>query len=270
MKHLPKHPDASAAVLAALTILESFDNEHPEQTLSGLCRRLRLSKASAFRHLAALENKGYLVRDLATNRYCLGPNVLVLSKRFLDQNTLAVVARPVLAEIAADTGETAHLGVLDGHHVVYLETAESPQRVRALVNRGDRLPAHAVASGKAILAHSPPKTVESFVAEGLEQLTERTLGSSEELLDQLATVRTQGFAFVFGEWVDDVVAVAAPVFSHDNEVVAAVGISAPRARLSLEELTGLGPRMRRYADGISRGLGWRRSAAVATVDSEHG
>lgn len=251
---------ASSAVINALEILESFDGEHARQSLAEISRRLRIPKSSAYRNLAALEALGYVVRDAGGREFSLGPKVLELAQRFLDQNSLVAVARPVLRELAAETGETAHLGVLAGQDVVYIEIAESPQRVRALVQRGDRLEAHTVASGKAILAFSSASTVEVVVARGLRRFTARTISTREDLLEQLAATRRRGFAIMSGEWVDEVAAVSAPIFGPGCEVVAAAGIAAPRARLEAEDLERVGAVVRRFADQISSGLGGRPPA----------
>lgn len=265
---VPDRPEASGAVLNALAIIDSFDADHPSQTLSGICRRLGIAKASAFRNLAALEMGGFVTRTPGTNAYSLGVKIVELSQRFLQQNPILGVARPVLAELAAITGETAHLGIMDGNEVVYVEIAESPQRVRALVNPGDRLPAHAVASGKAILAYSSDEEVEAFLDHNLAPLTERTLQAGEALREQLASTRSRGFAVAVGEWLDDVVAVAAPIFSHLDQVVAAIGIAAPRSRFDAEDLTAMGPKIRGFADRVSLGLGWLNSDSANTPNDD--
>lgn len=263
-----ERPEASGAVLNAIAIINSFDGDHPNQTLSGICRRLGIAKASAFRNLAALEMGGFVIRTPGTNSYSLGVKFVELSQRFIQQNPILSVARPILAEIAATTGETAHLGIMDGNEVVYVEIAESPQRVRALVNAGDRLPAHAVASGKAILAYSSDEEVRAFLDHNLAQLTERTLQETETLREHLVLTQSRGFAVAIGEWLDDVVAVAAPVFSHLDQVVAAIGIAAPRSRLDAEKLNAMGPQIRCFADQVSQGLGWQSSASTHTSNDE--
>lgn len=250
---------ASGAVLNALAILESFDEQHVTQTLSEISRRLSIAKATAYRNLGALERYGYVVRNQFDHSYSLGSRVLELSRRFLQHNPLVSVARPILEEVAAATGETAHLGIMDGRDVVYIETAESSQRVRALVHRGDRLSAHIVASGKAILAYSDTTFVDAFVAGGLPKSTSHTFTSTARFLNELSVTRTRGFAVSIGEWVDDVVAVAAPVFSHLDHVVGAIGIAAPRSRLNDAELLPKGEEIRRFANAASEKLGYTKS-----------
>jgi DNA-binding IclR family transcriptional regulator len=161
----------------------------------------------------------------------------------------------MLTDLAVETGETAHLGILAGTEVIYVEIAESPQLVRACVARGDRLPAHCVASGKAILAYSDADQVERFIAQGLKPLTRHTITNARDFEDDLAATRKRGFGLNVGEWLEDVVAVSAPVFSHLDEVIAAVGIAAPQSRLDPSKARALGSRIRAHADRLSSRLG---------------
>lgn len=265
MKQLPP---ASGAVLNALAILESFDEHHLSQSLSGISQRLNIAKASAYRNLGALERFGYVVRNPIDHSYSLGSKVLELSQRFLQHNPLINVARPILEAAATAIGETAHLGILDGGDVVYIETAESSQRVRALVQRGDRIPAHVVASGKAILAYSEDSFVAAFVDAGLASKTPRSLTSKPVFLDELEKTRARGFALAIGEWVEDVVAVAAPVFSHLDKVVGAIGIAAPRSRMAAADLMVVGVKIREYADQATLNLGGSVEGRIVITNGE--
>lgn len=242
-------------MLNAVAILESFEGHYSEQTLSQISRRLAIPKATALRNLAALEQSGYVMRHRPKSTYTLGPKVLELARRFVEQNELLSIARPILTDMAVETGETAHLGILAGKDVTYLEIAESPQLVRACVARGDRLPAHCVASGKAILAYCDADQVKDVIAGGLRALSSYTITNPQDFAADLAATRKRGFGLNLGEWLDDVVAVSAPVFSHLGEVIAAVGIAAPKSRLDPEKACTLGSRIRAHANRLSTRLG---------------
>lgn len=244
----------SNAVLQGLAILESFYGDEPRQTLAAISRRLDLPKASALRHLSALEDAGYVVRD-QHRRYSLSAKVLQLARAYLQHNELLPSAQPVLDDLAAETGETAHLGVLDGTYIVYAAIAESPQRVRACVMQGDRIPAHCVASGKAILAHAPASTVDAVTTDGLEALTPNTIVSTEAFMRDLEATRDRGYALNVGEWTEEVIAASAPVFAHTEEVIAAIGIAGPKVRILPDRVVPLGEIVRKHADRLSSRLG---------------
>lgn len=249
------HNDASPSVLNALAILESFDEKHVSQSLSDLSRRLGIAKASAFRNLAALEHHGYVTRDAATGLYSLGAQVLRLSRRFSEQNHLMRGGSAHIAELARATGETSHLSILSGQDILYVDVAEGSQHIRAVVGRGDRFPAHGMASGKAILAHVPAEQLTAFLAAGLNALTPRTIVSPDRFIDELETVRRLGYGTTSGEWMDDVAAISAPVFSFDGKVVGAIGIAGPRLRLGPKLLAHLSAAVVLQAERFSRDLG---------------
>lgn len=239
----------------ALAILESFDSSHVSQSLSDLSRRLKIAKATAFRNLAALEHHGYVARDAATGSYSLGAQVLRLSRRFSEQNHLVRVGAGHITELSRATGETSHLSILTGRDILYVDVAEGSQHIRAVVSRGDRLSAHVVASGKAILAHVSPQQLTEFLAGGLPAMTPRTIASPDVFITDLEKVRRLGYGTTTGEWVDDVSAIAAPVFSFQGEVLGAIGIAGPRLRLGPKLLAHLSSAVTRQAERLSRDLG---------------
>jgi IclR family transcriptional regulator, KDG regulon repressor len=253
MRELRAQP--SRAVFSALAVLESFDDANPSQSLASISRRLGIPKATALRTLRALEVKGYVTLNETEGTYSLAVGVLTLAQRYLTRYEALAVARPILAQIAAETGETAHFGVLQGTEVIYLEIAESPQRVRAYVVRGDHLPAHCVAAGKAILAHADAAIVDAFVAAGLPRLTPATIVREKDFLADLRVTHQRGYALNVGEWMEDVAGVSAPVIGHLGTVQGAVGVAGPRSRLNARNVHQIGRLVRRYANGISKKLG---------------
>lgn len=242
MKHASEDTKAkpSHGVLAGLGILEAFDGEADALSLAEIAARTGVPKASALRHLKALAQMGYVIHDAAAKSYGLGPSILTLAERFLAQQPSVHACRPVLAGLARETGETAHYVVLQGADLVYLDIAESPRRVRAYVSRGDREPAHCMASGKAILAYSSPQTVERCIANGLAPLTRHTITDADAFRAELAAIAKRGYGTNLSEWMDDVGAAGAPIFSSSGKVVGAIGVSAPLARLNAGNADAVG------------------------------
>lgn len=254
--------EPSRAVVNVLAMLESFDQEHREQSLSDISRRLGIPKATALRHLLALQRAGYVTVDAGRQRYALGSQVLALAGRYLAQFDILAAVRPVLAELAQATGETAHFGVLEGREVVYLEIAETPQRVRVYVQRGDRLPAHAVAAGKAILAQAEPAVRAAFAAQGLARLTTETITEPAGFEADLLATRRRGFAINLGEWVEEVVGISAPVFARERKVAGALGVAGLGARMRGARQRSVAELVRRHAERLSEALGGSHSNTV--------
>jgi DNA-binding IclR family transcriptional regulator len=246
----------SQAVLAALNLLEAFEHGSG-MGLADIAARTAVPKASALRHLKALAQMGYVIHDTAARTYALGPSLLTLAERFLAQQPAVPACRPVLAELAHETGETAHFAVLQGSDVIYLDIAESPRRIRAFVSRGDRQPAHCMASGKAILAHCDGAVVDALLAAGPVRLTRQTITSGPEFRAELAATRRRGYGINLAEWMDDVGAAAAPVFSGSGQVVGAIGVAAPFARLNRDNADQVGAIVQRHANRFAETLAGR-------------
>ena len=249
----------SRGALDAMKILESFDAANSTQSLARISRHLKIPKATALRTLRALEEMRYVFYAPREETYALSSAVLALAQRFLSRYETVTVARPLLADLASETGETAHFGVLQDTEVVYLEIAESPQRIRAYVLRGDHVPAHCVAAGKAILAHTDPQTLEAFLASGLARMTPATITSRVSFLRDLRATQQRGYGVNVGEWMPDVTGVSAPVFGHTGIVEGAVGVAGPISRLSARKVHGVGRIVRQYADRLSAKLGTNRT-----------
>ena len=249
----------SRGALDALKILESFDAANSNQSLARISRHLKIPKATALRTLRALEEMRYVFYAPREETYALSSAVLALAQRFLSRYETVNVARPLLADLASETGETAHFGVLQETEVVYLEIAESPQRIRAYVLRGDHIPAHCVAAGKAILAYADPQTLEAFLTSGLARMTPATITNRTTFLRDLRATQQRGYGVNIGEWMSDVTGVSAPVFGHSGIVEGALGVAGPISRLSSRKVHRVGRIVRQYAERLSAKLGTHRT-----------
>ncbi len=146
----PKSDYAIQTVLNAFRMLEVFDGS-VAIGVSDVARNLGLHKNNAFRLLATLEIAGYVQQSADSELYHLGPRCLELAHAFARNHPFASLARPVLEALVAETGETAHLGVLRDHEVAHLDGVLPSQLLLTGSRVGERLPAHCTALGKALL-----------------------------------------------------------------------------------------------------------------------
>ncbi|MGH7863056.1 MAG: IclR family transcriptional regulator, partial [Candidatus Dormibacteraceae bacterium] len=129
------------------------------------------------------------------------------------------------------TEETVHLAVLDGFEVVYVEKIVSLRPFSVNSEVGRRSPAYCTAVGKAALAFQRPSSLDRWLAAPLPRLTPSTISDADQLRLELATIRENGFATDSEESEPGLCCLAAPVFDHSGQVVAAVGIAAPKLRM---------------------------------------
>jgi len=222
--------------------------------LTDLARETDLSKASALRALRVLVDRNLLSFDEHSQRYRLGLGILALSSKLLAGLDVRAEALPRLEQLAEMTGETVHLGVLDAGEVVYIEKVESAQSVRMYSRVGKRMPAYCTGVGKALLAWLPVGDVDAMLPDELVSHDGRTV-DREKLFVDLAATRRRGFAMDFEENERGISCVAAPVFDHRQNVVAAISVAGPSARMQPFRLEELGGIVREAADMVSTQMG---------------
>ncbi|GAA0941401.1 IclR family transcriptional regulator [Actinocorallia libanotica] len=198
-------------------ILDAFNGRSARLTLEDVARHTRLPRSTAHRILDQLVRQSWLEHN--SYGYALGRRALGLGGQDRGHGKLREAAAPLLHELQITTGLVAHLAVLDGSEIFYLDkvggrfASSVPSRV------GGRAPAHSTALGKAILAWLEPEEVDEKTGGGLSRLTSRTIGELGTLHQELYRVRQRrGLAFERGESVPNIACVAAAVRGPEGPV----------------------------------------------------
>ena len=240
------------AVERALDILLCFSRQTPELSMTQIAEQIGIHKSTVHRLLATLENKRFVQRDPDTGIYRLGIRLLQMAYLTLEQNDIRRLAIPYLQRLGEQYQENIHLAVLDDADVVFTYIIESPQRVKLAAAIGQRLPAYATASGKAILAFLPEELVRRFTNRGMPQLTPRTHVSPETFFKDMNSIKQQGFAISEQEYEEAINAVAAPIFDVGGQPVASIAVAGPAYRLTGERMSEIGPVVIATAREITR------------------
>ena len=199
--------------------------------ITDLANATGLPKSTTHRLVTALVNEGLLVQDEDSHKYALSLRVTAMGASILGSNAVRKVSRPMLMELRDQTHESVHLAVLEGMEAVIIDTEDSYFQVRIVNVPGQHLPAHAVSTGKALLAYQWEVRLREMISHAtLTRYTESTITDPRLLLEELRRVRSAGYAISCGELEDGIDAVAAPVFDHLGTVVAAVSIGGPSER----------------------------------------
>lgn len=246
-------------VARALEILGCFSDAEPELSLKRLSEKTGLYKSRILRLCGTLAAQGFLIR-LPRASYKLGPMLLVLGKIYERTNPLANVARPILKDLAARTGESTKLFVIEGTKRLCLVREKGPSPLRYAIAEGQTLELYAGAGGKVLLAHAPEELREQVLAQQREQITPSTIVDRPRLEKELAAIRRQGYAVSLGEIVPDVGGLAAPVFDHEERICGALTISGPTQRFTAARRQAMLEHLREAARELSRLLGRRQAA----------
>jgi len=241
---------------AALSILETLGGVH-EMSLTELARKLGLGKSSVYRLLVTLARRGYVEKNPQSERYRLTYRLFAVASPAADRFGLREAAHPIMERLAAHTGETVNLGVLDGTRVLNLHKVESRHLLRMHLTVGSGVPAHATALGKVLLAAlEPDELARRLRGRRLERLTRRTVGDRSALRSALARVHEQGFAVDDEECSLGLRCVAAPILDRRGLVVAALSISGPTQRFPQTTLSRLTEVVQAAARELSHRLGY--------------
>ena len=221
------------AIEKALDILELFIPYDQEMGTVEISKKLGLHRATASRTLMTLARRGFLQQNPNTKKFRLGRSSLELGKAISRNlsNGLIPIAKPYLDDLSRVLEETVLIEVFTGTETFIGYIVEGIQRVRVAGTLGDRLPVHAAAGAKAVLAFLPPETVERLVGKKLPPLTPNTITDFRIFSNELERVRCQGVSFDNEEIDVGINAIAVPIFNHNDLPVAAVVVAGPSRRI---------------------------------------
>lgn len=239
------------AVERALLVLDALGDAGGELGTNELARRTGVNASSVSRLLATLARSGYVERT-ESGRYRLGLRLLQLGSVALDGLDLRALARPLLEQLARDTGETATLSVPGDRDAVTVDFVRSPSAVQGVAQIGRPSVPHATATGKVLLAFGPVDPG----AGPFERFTPRTIVAQRDVEREVEQVRERGWADADGEREPDLAALAVPVRSSRGELVAVLGLQGPSSRFDAEARARSLPRLADAGASLSRRLGW--------------
>ncbi|MBT7646592.1 MAG: IclR family transcriptional regulator [Alphaproteobacteria bacterium] len=183
------------------------------------------ARSSTHRVLSTLLEERLVAHDTERQTYQPGPRLVGWAVSTLQAGDLANLAAAMLDDLGARTGAHIALAILDGTSALYLRTIDSFEPYRRAPRVGERSPLHGCAVGKAMLAFLAPNRRDALLEDiELERLTEHTITDAEAFRAELEDVRETGIAVCDREELLQVVGLAAPVFGHGGDVVAAVSI----------------------------------------------
>jgi len=247
----------------ALAILDVLSGQEAELGAGVVAERLKLHKSTVHRLLAVLEQHGYVQKNPKNGRHYLGRKLLELGSRAMAKQESWEHARPFLERLVAETGETAHLGVLRGREIISMVNADSPHTLRmpATVGRGN--PLHCTSLGKAVLAFLPREQVDELIPEhGLRAYTPRTITSRAAFRTELERVRRRGYAVDDEEIEEALKCIGAPIRDCSGNVIAAISIAGPASRMKQDAMPRLIRSVTTAAAQLSAEMGFRESPPV--------
>jgi DNA-binding IclR family transcriptional regulator len=235
-------------------------------SLAELAAAIGLTRSTTHRLAATLVERRYL--SFARNDgYALGPKLLELGYITGRRMDLPRVAREHLESLSASTGDTVHLGILDGERALYLDKIQGRRRVEISSRIGDRQPLRSTGLGKALILDADEKQWREYYDH------EARLGngynvSLEDWLSRMRDYARRGYAFDLEENEDRIRCVAAPIRGVAGSIVGALSVSSVAQYMDDMRMRGLSFEVKAAADAISAALGFNPVTAQRDAQPE--
>lgn len=217
--------------------------------ISEIADGVGITDGSTHSHLATLNENGYVVKD--GNQYKLGLRFVELAHHVKDRIEVDDIATSEVDKLAEKSGERALFTVEEGGKGICLHTAEGAEAVQTEVYVGYRNQLYHTAVGKAMLAVMPEAKRDRIIEQTeFEAKTSRTITDEAELRTELEEIRQEGIAYNYGESIQGLVGVGAPIQAQDGTLHGAISVIGPVRRLDEDRLEGEIPDMIREAVNI--------------------
>jgi len=225
----------NSAIARGFAVLESFDNDNVEMTLSQVAARTGLSPATARRCLYTLSILGYVRQQ--GRKFTLGARVLTLSASYMRSSQIEEFLLPEVRQLVDVFGDASSVAILDEGMALYLAHTSRQSAVRPIAAIGVRYPAHATSLGKVLLAYADADTQNRYLATSpFAALTDRTITRKDDLWQTLKEVARLGYAVSIDELDYGIASLAVPIYDGSGNVVAAINTSGYSGRLSAQVL----------------------------------
>ncbi len=249
-------PGGAAALAKGLYLLDVIGERDQPPRFKDLQIATGLPKGTLARILATLVAFRLVRHEDSDNTYRLGNRLFELAHRVWESFDLRGAAAPQLERLAQETRETVALITADNDSALYIDQRSHGGPFGFRIEVGRRAPLHCSAAGKALLAFLPPHEQRATLGRlALEAFTPATITDLHQLQADLALSRARGYALSYGEHVEGVVSVAAPVFDHTGKAIAAIGVFGPSSRLTTERLHVIGRDLMEAARLIAGNVG---------------
>lgn len=255
---MPQFVQSIGRAARVLTTLSDADSPMGVTEIAGV---LNLGKSTVHRILASLMQANFVRMDPDSRQYSLGYGLLQLTAGLMSSSEVAMTARPILRDLRRATEETVSLNAREHDHRTVVERLDTLHEIRYVAEVGRPLPLHVGAGGKAILAF-----MEEAEVRRIQVLAKLSAMHIQRLDKELADIRAAGTAYTLGERFAGAGSISAPVFNHDNKVIASVNVLCLESRLTASTVRNFIELVRKAGKDISQALGGLQVSSARHVN----
>lgn len=237
------------ALVKGFNIVEEL-KERGSAGVSDLAAALDMPTSTVHVHLQTLEELGYVIAE--GNEYRLSLRFLDIGCRVRSRFDVFSAARGEMIDLSQETGETVGIGVVENDKRVELWQIEGEDAINDRIHVGEHTYLHWTSLGKTLLASLPDEEIDRIVdRQGLPRATENTITDRDELFEEVERIRRRGYTIEDEERKVGIRSVSVPLTDVDGDTVAALGINAPKNKLTPQRCDEYVARLKRKANVIS-------------------
>ena len=245
------------SVIRALKILQCFRGNNEEMGISEISDCINLSKSTTYGLVNTLKATGFLEQNMNNKKYRLGIELFELGNLVQSRMDLRDEARPFCKKLSEKYNTTVHLAVFHEGDVIYVDKLINNDLQIVSSQVGMRTPMYCTGVGKGILAYLGDGYLEKYIfSRPLKKLTNNTITTREELVEELKNVREKGYAVDDEEIEMGLRCIAAPIFNNKDYPIAAISISASYRKIQDDMIDTTAKDVKYFAQKISERMGY--------------
>ncbi len=236
----------------AFSVLEVVSLNSEATRMAEIIRGTGMTKPTAHRVVNMLLDMGFLERDDFDSGFIEGAGLVDLAHRTLAAAAPRSLRHSILQGVSEQVGETVNYGVLSGGEVIYLDRVEAKWPLGLRFDAGSRVPAHCTAVGKLLLSRMSDSNLRALIESiPRSSYTANTITDAEQLLSALTSIHRDGIGTDDQEFMHGVVCVSVPVVDDGGRCFGGIAVSAPEARMTLNQMLTYVPQMRKAAGNLA-------------------
>ena len=220
------------SVQKAVHILKILASATDGKTLTEISQEMDCGVSAVYHLINTLKLNGIVDQNEINKKYRLGAGLYSLCSTPYTQSSIAAIAQPYLDRLNQRVSEACNLIILEGLHIIYIAQSSARNMPQMFTQIGSKVPYYCTGSGKAILAFKPTEIWKRYFNNtDFIQYTPNTIKDIDSLRAELTQIREYGLAYDREEYAIGITCVAAPIFSKNNEIIAAISVSGPTRRI---------------------------------------
>lgn len=264
----PKAYSSNRSSSKMLDIIEFLaDHGNEPLRLKDIADGLDMSPSTTLRFLSTLIENDYLQQDPATLQYSLTLKICSVANKISANLQIYDLALPIMKQVCAEFGESVCLAKEEDMEAVYIGVVQaSDQMLQTMQRIGNRAPLHSTGVGKLLLLNYTEAQIDHLIeVKGLPALTTHTLTTKQALMDKLAQIRCQGYAYDDEECEIGARCIAVPVYNYTNKIIAGLSVTGPVSRMSYQKIDEYKQFLLEQGKKLSKLLGYSEKTGLGSL-----